>query len=144
MSLQYGNVRWLAYELLFGLGGRHPKPCNKEEICDANEDYVKATAHTDMWSFGMTILEILTNESPFYKYANDYTVVMQIHGRILPTEPAAADRYGNVGPPSELWEGIQKCWHEIPEKRPSAAEMVILLTEASRGLKPMIMEQPSS
>lgn len=106
-SVQYGNIRWLARELIFGIGDRQPKPWNRTDDRDTNEDYVKASVQTDMWSFGMTILEILTDENPFHEYANDYVAAMQIYDRILPTEPAAADKFGNVGPPSELWDGIQ-------------------------------------
>lgn len=41
-----GTVRWMARELIFA----------EEELCD---DVVPVTFRTDVWSYGMTILEVL-------------------------------------------------------------------------------------
>lgn len=132
-KLQYGNARWLAPELLFEQNGRYPKPRSEPEASDADEEYIKASVHTDMWSFGMTIMEVLTGKKPFAEFRHEAAAIMSIHNRRLPTRPFITDENGTTGPPPELWAGIEKCWHENPEERPSATEMAMLLTRASRG-----------
>ena len=140
-KLQYGNARWLAPELLLGRGGKYPKPHSVEEVSDS-EDYLKASVHTDMWSFGTTFIEVLTSKRPFAGYRYEATAIMDIHTCALPKRPIITDENGNgiIDPPQDLWSGIEQCLHEDPEERPSASEMEKLLKRAGRGKSAVIVQ----
>ncbi|KAH8110215.1 kinase-like domain-containing protein [Phellopilus nigrolimitatus] len=132
-KLQHGNTRWLARELIFGLGGKEPKPRREEEISDDDAAYLKATTYSDMWSFGMTFIELLTEKIPFADGVGrlDAAVLMSIHSGTLPERPHV-DEHDVLCLPDELWETVRRCWDSVPEKRPSASEMLVQLEKALR------------
>lgn len=78
---------------------------------------MKPNPATDVWSFGMLCLEILTGQAPFHNLVDPEAVLIQLIGGILPARPSAevTDR----GLSEELWVLMQQCWDRKPEQRPT-------------------------
>jgi len=101
-----GNCRWMAIELLF-----HDALPTKE---------------SDMWSFGMVILELFSNKPPFCEKSNEAQVVLALNINERPPKPSAATT--EIGFCESLWTVMENSWNNIPELRPSADELLPLLT----------------
>ncbi|KAG0706407.1 kinase-like domain-containing protein [Suillus ampliporus] len=101
------NVRWNAPELLGG-------------------DDVKPTKASDVFAFGMSILELVTKQAPYSHRKRDLTVIMDISdGRLplRPSEPADVSRWLH----DELWKVLNRCWCYKAEERMSIEEVTICL-----------------
>lgn len=101
------NVRWNAPELLGG-------------------DDVKPTKASDVFAFGMSILELITKQAPYSHRKRDLTVIMDISdGRLplRPTEPEDISRWMH----DELWEVLNKCWYLMAQERMNIGEIKIRL-----------------
>lgn len=101
------NVRWNAPELLGG-------------------DDVKPTKASDVFAFGMSILELVTKQAPYSHRKRDLTVIMDINDRHLPlrpTEPEDVSRWMH----NELWEVLNRCWCFMPQERMDLGEVTICL-----------------
>lgn len=101
------NVRWNAPELLGG-------------------DDVKPTKASDVFAFGMSILELVTKQAPYSHRKRDLTVIMDISdGRLplRPTEPEDVSRWMH----DELWEVLNKCWYLMAQERMNIGEIKICL-----------------
>ncbi len=121
-----GNCRWMAIELLF-----HDALPTKE---------------SDMWSFGMVILEVrlvtfpnrvnntygvfnqqlLSNRPPFCEKSNEAQVVLALNINERPPKPSAATT--KIGFCESLWTVMENSWNNSPELRPRADELLPLLT----------------
>ncbi|TEB37673.1 kinase-like protein [Coprinellus micaceus] len=97
-----GTCRWMAYELVV--------PPEDEED---NDDYVPPlTRETDVWAFGMTILQVvLTGSVPYHNLIMDPAVIFAIIRRNLPERPP------NL--PNVVWRLLERCWDFSPTNRPS-------------------------
>ncbi|TFK17079.1 kinase-like protein [Coprinopsis marcescibilis] len=104
-----GTLRWMAHELL-------APP-------DVDSDDFKPpplTKNSDVWSFGMTILEIFTLDVPYARFRYDPNVVWAILCKTLPSQPAAI--------PDALWTLLRHCWEWCPNGRPSIHTVQAVLT----------------
>lgn len=105
------NPRWFAPELLL-----HNGPLS---------------THSDVWSFGMFCLELLSGEQPYAKIPRDVAVLREIDRGKLPERPG---RLATAqGLTDEMWTLVKKCWSKNPELRPSIAEIKIKLLQM-RGM----------
>lgn len=101
------SVRWQAPELI--------KP----------DDYggpVVVSPSTDVWSYGMLCIEIMTGEKPYYNRPHDANVVVDIMSRRLPdrpTEEAVIER----GMSEKMWNLMLHCWIWEPLERPTMASV---------------------
>ncbi|KAG2151038.1 kinase-like protein [Suillus bovinus] len=99
MSVGVSNSqRWLAPELYYDGG--------------------MLTTQSDIFAYGMTILEIMTHQVPWHEIRRTTQVIIKLSkGEIppRPSDPAASER----GLDDHLWELVKSCWL-APEKRPSA------------------------
>ncbi|KAF9641993.1 kinase-like protein, partial [Thelephora ganbajun] len=89
--------RWCAPELLGG-------------------DVVSATRPTyasDVFSFGMVVLEVFSGKAPFHE-VSDNEVVKWVRSGERPNRPTGSDKFGLS---DTLWEVIERCWHGSPEFR---------------------------
>ncbi|KAF9642658.1 kinase-like protein, partial [Thelephora ganbajun] len=96
--------RWCAPELLGG-------------------DVVSATRPTyasDVFSFGMVVLEVFSGKAPFHE-VSDNEVVKWVRSGERPNRPT---RTVSLGLSDTLWEMIQKCWNESPELRPGIVDIL--------------------
>jgi len=96
-----GTCRWMACELI--------TPSNEEE----EETIPQITTATDVWAFGMTVLEILSGRVPFFCFNNHFTVVHFVTKGGRPTR----ERYPGIG--DDVWSLMDRCWHADPAQRPS-------------------------
>ncbi|KAG8882282.1 hypothetical protein FRB98_003804 [Tulasnella sp. 332] len=93
------------------------------EILDAKA--LCATTASDVYSFGMTVLELFTARDPFHdlqaKIRNTYKLREQIMGGLrpgFPTNPECAG-YELASEHSPIWCLLLRCWVEKPLDRPT-------------------------
>ncbi|TDL18696.1 kinase-like protein [Rickenella mellea] len=111
-TMQHGCTRWQAPELLFPPPGEIPS----------------TSWATDMWSFGMVVLELFTECLPFAKTAVDSAVIIDIyHGR-KPDRPVKSEVRG-PGLSDRVWACVEKCWEKSPFDRPRASILVSQLAD---------------
>ncbi|KAG2348679.1 kinase-like protein [Suillus weaverae] len=99
------SQRWLAPEL----------------CCDGG----MLTTQSDIFAYGMTILEIMTHEVPWHNIRHTTHVIIKLSRGEMPprpTDPAASAR----GLDDRLWELVKACW-SAPEMRPSTRDILAFL-----------------
>jgi serine/threonine protein kinase len=75
----------------------------------------KYSQASDVWSFGITIWELMTGGmKPYVQYSNSETIEKVLEGYRLP-KPANC--------PEALYEIMQQCWHEKAEERPTFTQL---------------------
>ncbi|KAG2156412.1 kinase-like domain-containing protein [Suillus clintonianus] len=99
-----GTVRWLAPELI-------------EDKMDGSE--VRPSQESDIYSFGGIMLQVLTNEAPYYYTKHQYTIILWIAQSKKPDRT----RYPDV--PDTYWRIIERCWSTVPQDRPSTKQIEI-------------------
>lgn len=107
------SCRWLAPELLMG-------------------ENATMTTSSDIWSLGMTILELLTGCHPFNHIKSNTAVVIKVYGGALP-EPPNTPEIVRRGMNSQLWSLLQRCWNSTPEERPAIQEVIAELNSWAQG-----------
>ncbi|KAL3662924.1 hypothetical protein V7S43_011871 [Phytophthora oleae] len=113
MTTFAGTWRWNAPEIM-----KNPNEC-------------RFNRETDMYSFGVALWEILTNGAiPFGNVDFDHQVRQLVAAGERPALPPA---YLRRAPP-EFIEIICACWHQRPEKRPSAQDVMLRLGSLSYTL----------
>jgi serine/threonine protein kinase len=108
-TLEGGSTRWMAPELFM----------NAEDNADDLEDDVsvlKVTRYSDIWSFGMLVLELLTDELPFPDKSLDAAVICALIKGERPKHPRSLKVIGH-GLNNELWQCLGRCWDSSPEHR---------------------------
>ncbi|KAF0721992.1 hypothetical protein Ae201684_018773 [Aphanomyces euteiches] len=84
------------------------------------------TTKSDIWSFGMTVWEILCNDVP-YRNCSEYEFQ-----EIFKSDDDRPEKPEGLNPCFEpLWTLITKCWQLDPDARPSANDIVEFLDEMS-------------
>lgn len=114
-SIEHGSVRWKAPEL-FGLsveGSKVPRP----------------SAATDIYAFGMTVFELLTEKVPFATTALDAVVILTLYRDpgARPLRPVAKDLPDGFEVTDGIWKCLESCWSKDAEFRPSASDVHSLL-----------------
>ncbi|KAJ7705082.1 kinase-like domain-containing protein, partial [Mycena olivaceomarginata] len=98
-----GTMRWMAPELLKGPGE-------------------SATPKSDVYSYGMTCLEILTGQIPFFNYHDNFAVMAAVILRQeLPLIP------GDSEIPAQLTSLWKLCWSRLPNERPSMQAVGVVM-----------------
>lgn len=98
-------VRWQAPELV--------KP-------DDDDGPVHASTSTDVWSFGMICLEIMTSKKPYHHRIRDSNVISDLLSRRLPDRPNE-EEVVKRGLSDQMWNLMLHCWNWEPLGRPSMA-----------------------
>ncbi|KAH7340114.1 kinase-like domain-containing protein [Rhizoctonia solani] len=96
------SIRWTAPEII-------------SEVAD------KSTFKTDVFSLGMTILEVITGVIPFHGM-NEAVVVLKLVTGVHPPRPEAHIPTGNERA-DLLWALLVDCWALKPEDRPTSIEV---------------------
>ncbi|KAJ7779273.1 kinase-like domain-containing protein [Mycena metata] len=81
----------------------------------------KKSAGSDVYAFGCVCYEILTEKVPFYEEKNDMSAMLQVLDGKRPSRPVSC-----IGTPQldSLWDLLQNCWEDDPQKRPKASQIV--------------------
>lgn len=108
-------VRWLAPELTYW----------EEAVF---------TMSSDIFAFGMTILELLTLKLPYSYRKRDFKVIQDLQERRLPLRPEEPEAMPWMT--DGLWATVHdKCWAIQPEDRVAIAELSLYLEEVSASLR---------
>ncbi|CAE6422254.1 unnamed protein product [Rhizoctonia solani] len=101
------TLRWAAPELL---GDDGPK-----------------SASADVYALGMTILEVITGKQPFEHIRGDLAVIGALSRGENPRRPESEiSKASSQG--DKLWDLLQLCWKAAPQDRPSAEDVVDVLS----------------
>ena len=122
-TVQSGNPRWTAPELLLS----SISDDLKASYAEPHILWGVPTPRCDIWSFGMTCLEIMTGKRPFSHLALDGGPIWEIYKGKRPARPdclVGADSWHD-----KLWSLIQACWDAKPKNRPSATAVLAALAE---------------
>ncbi|KIO18267.1 hypothetical protein M407DRAFT_160782 [Tulasnella calospora MUT 4182] len=87
------------------------------------------STETDVWAFGMVVVEYLTRKPPFWDAKDSGTIVTRI---ILKKDrPSRGDVDLEYAPKcwQELWDLASRCWSQKPSDRPEMKYIVDYLTE---------------
>jgi len=84
------------------------------------------TKESDIFAFGMTMLEIMTGERPFGRTLSDSQVLIGMHGpeKMRPTRPHGID--------DALWTLMTDCWGQEPKDRPDILTVLSRLEEIKK------------
>ncbi|KAG9003494.1 hypothetical protein FRB94_003077 [Tulasnella sp. JGI-2019a] len=97
-----GSLRWMGPELM------HNAPKSPQ---------------SDIFSFGMTIVEVITGKVPYPDLSNQFALAMAISSGQRPLATPSS-REGRSF--ENLWEIASRCWEADPIKRPSASDMAAI------------------
>ncbi|KAL4069147.1 kinase-like domain-containing protein, partial [Scleroderma citrinum] len=100
-----GTINWMAPEVL--------KPPEQKDPC--------LTVESDVWAFGMTILELFTRKAPFSYLKNIGTIVYQIVNA-PPDRPRDDSTCYRMT--YDWWAVCSDCWKSDPASRPSMLHLV--------------------
>ncbi|KIK53357.1 hypothetical protein GYMLUDRAFT_938227 [Collybiopsis luxurians FD-317 M1] len=104
-STNKGSMRWLAPEFFIpDLTAPIPDPTSR-----------------DVYAFGCTIVEVLTQKLPFHDCRNDYSVIVHLMNGERPARPQ------DVWCPDVVWDLTTHCWAQSAQDRPSANEICKIL-----------------
>ncbi|KIM82575.1 hypothetical protein PILCRDRAFT_7939 [Piloderma croceum F 1598] len=112
-----GTCRWMAYELV--------APCDEEEEC-----IPQVTVATDIWAFGMTTLEILSGELPFFQLKYDTAVILSVMRGGRPKR----ETYPTIS--HTIWTMLEQCWHADPSRRPSMEILSVFFSTRYQSHRP--------
>ncbi|KAL5492783.1 hypothetical protein ACEPAI_4231 [Sanghuangporus weigelae] len=98
-----GTVRWMARELL-----EDPQAVHSKE--------------SDIWAFGMTIYELLTNQVPFHHLSRDVHVMFTILQGYTPPQPGSFSSWPIYW--QKLWSICFVSWNRYPQLRKPMSEIV--------------------
>lgn len=77
--------------------------------------YGKFTSESDIWSFGVVLWEVFSyGHQPYYGYSNQEVIEMIRSRHLLPCPEDC---------PPHIYSLMVETWHELPNKRPSFAEL---------------------
>ncbi|KAI6123747.1 kinase-like domain-containing protein [Pisolithus croceorrhizus] len=105
-----GSLYWMAPELVEDKGA------------------IPATTKSDVWSFGMTALELLTSKVPYHGLK---TITSVLFGILQgpPERPSNVDTCFRMT--DEWWELCSRCWTREPSSRISMSDSVKLTRKVS-------------
>ncbi len=112
-----GAVRWHARELVTG----------------EDDQSTPISPATDVWSFGMLCLEIMTGERPYAHKRRDAEVIFDLISKRLPprpTEQVVIQR----GLTDDLWQMMLSCWSWDPRNRPDMKSIRSIMQSTMAGM----------
>ncbi|KAG8757865.1 hypothetical protein FRC12_010158 [Ceratobasidium sp. 428] len=96
------------------------------------------TAASDVFAFGMTMLELFTGAPPFSEIKNDIAVLLKYQQGIRPSRPTdpGKNRENNnrlderknasicVAMDDNTWDLVQRCWNQDLRRRPTTRQVL--------------------
>ncbi|KAF9268622.1 kinase-like protein [Marasmius fiardii PR-910] len=92
----------------------------------APEIYIRSgsiSLSSDIYSFGMTVLELFTHQYPYWKIKHPPEVVLVVARKRPPPQPKEA-RVIERGLDDDMWKLLIECWDHIPSARPTIEEVL--------------------
>lgn len=86
---------------------------------EVNNDRTLST-RSDIYSFGMTVLELISGKRPYDDLKNSFQVVAKVAMGAKPERPAEIRN-------DSLWALLIRCWNPEPRGRPSIQQVVEVL-----------------
>ncbi|CAA7267623.1 unnamed protein product [Cyclocybe aegerita] len=122
--------------------GLHPNPSmnSRWHAPELIGEVGQVSTYSDVWSFGMVCLEVLSGEAPFSDMKHDDKVRQALENGNLPERPGRIATSNGLS--TEMWTLMCKCWHKRPESRPSISNVKASLL-AIRGMTPAIDSKPT-
>ncbi|KAG8689666.1 hypothetical protein FRC09_012307 [Ceratobasidium sp. 395] len=99
------------------------------ELFEGDVNAYSISPASDVWSFGMLTLEVLTGHQPYRQCKIDGQVIAKLLGRLLPDRPELSDEMFSRGFSENMWILMQHCWSWDPSRRP---EMSVLATDVRK------------
>lgn len=91
-------------------------------------EHMRFSTSTDIWSFGIVLLEIVTGgQRPYTELATNEVVITQVMGGYRAAKPER-------GCTPELYGVMLQCWEQIPTNRPSFEQLAAMLDQQLRDL----------
>ena len=102
-----GTIPWMSPELLYPekFGLKHRRP----------------TLGSDRYAMGMVIYEVLSGQAPFATFRDPEIIVLVLEGK----RPERPKGEGGKLFASGVWEKLELCWKEQPDKRPNARQILM-------------------
>ncbi|KAI6001265.1 kinase-like domain-containing protein [Pisolithus albus] len=102
-----GTIRWMAPEMF---------------------EFGKPSAEADVWSFGMTALELFTRRDPFHRFGGRAAVSRIMKGPPdCPTDDDTCHRMTE-----EWWKLLCSCWRVEPQSRPAISRVIAMIDSIER------------
>ncbi|KAB5588933.1 hypothetical protein CTheo_7621 [Ceratobasidium theobromae] len=102
-----GTLRWMAPELIL-------------------ESTYQRSKQTDIYALGMTFLEIITSNIPYYPQCRtDGNIYNALSKRILPER--SMGHFGQNKRDDEMWALLVRCWNREPSARPTVYKLLVWL-----------------
>ncbi|KAG6808442.1 hypothetical protein H0H92_004106 [Tricholoma furcatifolium] len=98
------------------------------------------TLATDIYAWACVCFEIFVGKPPFHKI-NSSLILWRVSKGHRPQYPSPSDKpWTEWGLTGDIWAWIERCWHQDPRERPSAAEVtqylsLLLSTDARQAPK---------
>jgi len=108
-----GACRWTSPEIM------NPP----EDAASTNDSAALFTKESDIYAFGVTVLEIFTGKIPFSHKKNDSSVIFTV------LEGGRPDFPDSLNEQKDLKELIQNCWDQEPSRRPTSRAVTQRLHE---------------
>ncbi|KAG9038263.1 hypothetical protein FRB95_002224 [Tulasnella sp. JGI-2019a] len=115
-----GSLRWMSPEL---------------------ENDGPRTNSTDMYAFGMTIVEILTGKLPYSNINNSFGVARAVFSGERPSKTPLTREGKDF---TDLWDYAACCWDADPGRRPSAANIVRTMRYQGTSIRPTTQTEIST
>lgn len=133
--------------------------CYRWMAPELHEDGGQMTLKSDIYSWGMTALELYSDKVPYSRIKMPGSVVMEVAMGRIPERPrpgmntgrsasmggstmgAAGGAREGIEIPDRLWELLVRCWSRDPAQRPTIQETIAELEDMRRQQQgPMAME----
>jgi len=88
----------------------------------------KFSKKADVWSFGVTMWEIIERELPFEEIPSGDVAALVVKKSLKLAKPSATDL------PEDLWLLMQQCWELDPKQRPSFEQLHAELQQIKKKL----------
>jgi len=125
------SITWTSQDA----SGQAARWCAPEVLGNDPLSGTPPTLASDIFSFGMVVLEVFSGKVPFDGVSDD-EVVKRIRSGERPDRPIGSNEFGLS---DGVWEVVKRCWHGSPELRPGIVDVL----EYTRRIRPVLRTEYS-